>query len=198
MCSALPFIIADQVFHITCFVFPLCIVDIIFGVTWLTQLGDVIANWATLSMEFTIAYQPMWVQRDPSLTRHVCGHADLLSLEGGDDAWLLLAMESGGAVQFPSLPSLSVAQRGGLEKLLSEFPAVTRPTAGLPPSRMSDHQIVLQEGVAPVSFRPYRYNHFQKDEMEKLIAEMLAVGIIQPSCGPYSSPVLLVHKKDDS
>lgn len=65
---------------------------------------------------------------------------------------------------------------------------------GLPPVRPTDHRIVLQEGAPPVSIRPYRYNHFQKDEMERPVAEMLAAGIIQPSSSPYSSLVLLVHK----
>lgn len=46
-----------------------------------------------------------------------------------------------------------------------------------------------------MSMRHYCYNHSQKDEIEKLVAEMLAAGLIQPSCSPYLSPVLLVRKK---
>ncbi|XP_028186557.1 uncharacterized protein LOC114373245 [Glycine soja] len=52
--------------------------------------------------------------------------------------------------------------------------------------------------TTPVNVRPYRYPHFQKAEIGKQIAAMLAANLIQPSYSPFSSPILLVKKKDGS
>jgi hypothetical protein len=46
--------------------------------------------------------------------------------------------------------------------------------------------------------RPYRVVPELKSEIEKQIAELLAQGVIQPSNSLFSSPVLLVKKKDFS
>lgn len=48
-----------------------------------------------------------------------------------------------------------------------------------------------------MNVKPYRYPQTQKDEIERLIHDMLTTGIIQLSRRPFLSPVLLV-KKDGS
>jgi hypothetical protein len=49
-----------------------------------------------------------------------------------------------------------------------------------------------------VSVQPYRYPYFQKTKIEKIVTDLLASGVIQPSNSPFSSPVLLVRKADGS
>ncbi|XP_019425047.1 PREDICTED: uncharacterized protein LOC109333920 [Lupinus angustifolius] len=68
----------------------------------------------------------------------------------------------------------------------------------LPPSRSHDHSIPLLQGSNPVKVKPYRYPHSQKEEIERLVSEMLHQGIIQSSKSPFSSPIILVKKKDGS
>ena len=66
---------------------------------------------------------------------------------------------------------------------------------GLPPIRDHDHAIHLIPGSVPPN-RPYRYPYVQKSEIERMIAKMLEAGIIQPSQSYFSTPIVLVHKKD--
>lgn len=82
-----------------------------------------------------------------------------------------------------------------LQSIVQQHDGVFTEPAGLPPVRGNEHAFNLKEGSNPVGTRPYRYPQSQKDEIERLIQDMLKAGIIKPSKCPYSSPVLLVKKK---
>jgi hypothetical protein len=85
-----------------------------------------------------------------------------------------------------------------LDDLLRQFELVFAEPQGLPPARPYDHRIHLLPGAAPVVVRPYHYPQLQKYELERQCSAMLAQGIIRPSTSPFSAPVLLVRKPDNS
>jgi hypothetical protein len=96
-------------------------------------------------------------------------------------------------------PRLSAAQcMNPLEALLTEFASLFATPTGLPPPRSCDHQIHLMPDTTPVAVRPYRYAQLLKDEIETQCQAMLDQGIIRTSTSPFSAPVLLVRKPDDS
>lgn len=85
-----------------------------------------------------------------------------------------------------------------VQNLLDTFASLFEAPTSLPPSRAFNHSIPLIPGAQPVFIRPYRYPPALKDEIEKQVQEMLTQGLIRPSSSPFSSPVLLVKKKDGS
>ncbi|GJS40579.1 reverse transcriptase [Tanacetum coccineum] len=92
----------------------------------------------------------------------------------------------------------TLSRQPDIEELISRFETLFQVPTTLPPYRSVDHRIHLYPNTKPVNVRPYRYPHYQKGEMEKLVNEMLSQGIIRVSHSPFSSPVLLVKKKDGS
>jgi len=96
------------------------------------------------------------------------------------------------------LANMSSSIQPEVFEVLSEFASVFAPVDGLPPQRACDHAIPLVTGAKPVYTRPYRYPPALKDEIERQMQDMLDKGLIQPSSSPFSSPLLLVKKKDGS
>jgi hypothetical protein len=85
-----------------------------------------------------------------------------------------------------------------IQQLLEAFPQVFTMPDSLPPKRACDHAIPLISGATPVNIRAYWYPPQLKDEIDTQVRSMPAQGLIQPSSSPFSSPMLLVQKKDGS
>jgi hypothetical protein len=83
-----------------------------------------------------------------------------------------------------------------VQELLQSFDELFEEPTNLPPSRPCNHMIPLVPGAQPISIRPYRFSAAMKDEAELQVQDMLTKGIIQPNQSAFSSPVLLVKKKD--
>ena len=83
-----------------------------------------------------------------------------------------------------------------INNLLRKYQSLFQQPSSLPPSRQHDHHINLLPTANPINVRPYRYPHFQKTKIERQVSSLLDVGLIRPSRSSFSSPVLLVKKKD--
>lgn len=82
--------------------------------------------------------------------------------------------------------------------ILAGFAEVFVEPKGLPPRRECDHAIPLKMGAEPPNQRPYRVPHQQKNAMEEIIKELLESEEIRPNLSPYSSPAVMVRKRDGS
>lgn len=168
--------------------------DVILGMKWLGTLGKMQVNWGTLTMSFRVGDKTVVLQGNPSLDEtQVSLKSIVKSLKEGEQE-VLLELGHLGVVSKETEAQIPVL----FGQLVKEYPQVFEKPLELSPVRTRDHAITLRPGTAPVNVRPYRYPYVQKNEIEKLVQEMLATGIIQPRHSPFSSPVLLVKKKDGS
>ncbi|GAU16969.1 hypothetical protein TSUD_37270 [Trifolium subterraneum] len=166
-------------------VFELGCVDVVLGIEWLRTLGDMIINWQKHTMN-------IWLNKEWVTLKGLEGEFGVM-----DTLHSVLAGWKN-KVKCGSFQALEEGQSRDLEHLLNVCAEVFLEPTGLPPKRKKEHVITLKEGEGAVNVRPYRYPHHHKNEIERQVKEMLASGIIRPSTSSFSSPVILVKKKDNT
>lgn len=168
--------------------------DLVLGYTWLEKLGETRINWGLHLLRFQVEYKWVTLNGDPDLLR---AQASLNTMEKlSENAEEVILLELQALFESEEEQPTRKAVRLGIHKILKEFQNVFNMPSGLPPKRSREHAITLQAGTSPINIRPYRYSHYPKNEIEKLVQEMLQAGIIKPSISPFSSLVLLAKKKD--
>ena len=90
---------------------------------------------------------------------------------------------------------LTMQQKQDLQGLMAEFVDVLQETPGR--TDLTEHSIYTGE-ARPVRLPPYRIPHAYREAVQKEIKEMLKSGIIEPSHSEWSSPIVVVPKKDGS
>lgn len=104
-------------------------------------------------------------------------------------------------LQKPELPPLT---HGFPEEYLADFNRLTEDFSEIfqlsncvATARSTSHRVrVKKENSFQV--RPYRYSETKKRVINEQVEEMLAAGVIEPSTSSYSSPIVIVNKKDGS
>ncbi|KAD5961580.1 hypothetical protein E3N88_13053 [Mikania micrantha] len=197
-CTNLQVQIGSCTFSINTLVFKTGDLDLILGMDWLQSLGEVTHDWKNAWMKFRYLDNLVMLQgMSNTLSQSATLHTWLPMDEGN------LCLSTTASDPHPSpfpltffadLPKTHQAQ---LQTLIHEFHHLFRIPQGLLPRRTHDHRIPLTT-TQPVAVRPYRYPHIQKNEIERQVKELLAGGLIRHSNSAYSSPVILVRKKDNS
>ena len=177
-------------FSITFYSLPLNGLDLVLGVQWLEQLGSVVCDWKQMTMEFQWANKPRLLQGSRAQ------NLQQASLEAIAKDMRHTSFIFAICLQPPAVPHQTIPL--DMQTLIEDFAAIFEEPQQLPPVREVDHCISLKEGTKPTNVRPYRYAYFQKAEIEKQVLDMLKLGLIRPSTNPFSSPILLVKKKDDT
>lgn len=176
-------------------------IDVVLGMSWLATLGEMVVDWGKQTMRFQ--HNKEWVMVQGQSTKHTAQIA-LQSFVGNTRKWVeewFFASElvpQNRVAQTTEMTSLTPIQKQQLDYLLEQFAEIFTTPVGLPPRRQIEHRINLLEGQGPVNVRPYRYSHHHKDEIEKQTKELLQAGLVRHSQSAFSSPVILVKKKDGS
>jgi hypothetical protein len=170
--------------------------DIILGVNWFSKHNPVTFDF--LGRQLTIS-----VQGTPVTFQDHLMPKDKLFISS-DQCSKLVAQGEG----YMLIPDSNISQHlstdthsstsSGVRQLLQQFTDIFQKPVGMSPHRDYDHSIPTIPGAKPPDLRPYRMSHSQKNSIETLIQEMLKNAEIRPSKIPFSSPVILVRKKDKS
>uniref|UniRef100_A0A2N9HH28 Reverse transcriptase n=1 Tax=Fagus sylvatica TaxID=28930 RepID=A0A2N9HH28_FAGSY len=163
---------------------------IVLGTQWLSTLGVISWDFKNLVMGFMHEGKQVWLQglkEKPNVMQSSKDFKGKATMKG-----LLLQ------IMPCELDSMQEEIDAPIRELVEEFPQVFEEPEGLPPKRNHEHQIILKQGVPPHCQRPYRYPHYQKTEIEKIVQDLLDSGCVRPSQSPFASPVLLVRKADGS
>ncbi|TYK05651.1 Retrotransposable element Tf2 [Cucumis melo var. makuwa] len=176
-------------------------VDVVLGMQWLSTTGFMEIHWPSMTMVFMVGSSQVILKGDPSLTKAECSLKTISKTWEEEDRGFLIEfqkieIEAGSEVESEKEEEGEESNLPKIRNLLAKNRIIFELPKGLPPKRAVDHRILIPEGQNPINIRPYKYGYIQKGEIERLVSEMLQAEIIRPSRSPYSSPVLLVKKRD--
>jgi hypothetical protein len=166
--------------------------NIVLGVEWLRTFCPILMDFQKLTMQFDQGghkhkFQGITVGSPEIISSH---RMEKLLKKG--HSGVIAQLHAIQATEIPPMPQ-------DLQALLSKHQIVLSTPQGLPPSHgVHDQSIPLVPRSLPPNIRPYRHPFAQKNEIEKMVQELLTTGVIRPSTSPYSSPFFMVLNKEGS
>ena len=127
--------------------------------------------------------------------RAVCSVDEVCTLQSNEQ----VGCGTNGIPQFGSEPDLPDDKMQRFNNLVQDFTDIfAHADEDLGRTPLTKHTIQLKGSITPIKQHYRRVPFFQRPVMQQLIRKMLADNIIEPSSGPWASPVVLVTKKDGS
>ncbi|KAK2367199.1 hypothetical protein QL285_080510 [Trifolium repens] len=193
----LPLEVQGNRLEVSVFLLPVAGADVILGASWLATLGPHVADYAALTLKFFANDKFVTLVGESNHAPASAQLHHLMRLCNTDaiaEAFTIQCLKATTEADvFKDLPTNIEPE---IAMLLYNYKTVFQTPVNLPPDRSHNHSIPLIEGASPVKVKPYRYPHSQKAQIELMVQDMLHQGIIQPSTSPFSSPIILVKKKD--
>jgi hypothetical protein len=163
--------------------------DILLGAYWLRNLGPILMDFKKLTKQFKhegqkYKFQGMIVGSPKIISSHRMekmlkkGHSGVISQ--------LHAIQTS---ETPSMPK-------DLQSILFKHQVVFSTPQRLPPSHgFHDHSIPPVPRILPPNISLHRHPFSQKNEIEKMVQELLNATVIHSSTSPYSSPMVMFINK---
>nr|GEV95105.1 hypothetical protein [Tanacetum cinerariifolium] len=168
-CNGFTWKLKGETFVTDVMLIPLGGYDMVLSIQWLSTLGDIKSNFKDLRMKFV--YNKKMVLRGTHKTKFEWAEGEQIN-----DKVLK--------------PELTL--------IVENFSDVFEVPHELPPKRNRDHRIPLIPGTPPINIRPYRHPPIQKDAIEAMVKEFLESWVIKLSQSLFSSPIVMVKKKDNT
>ncbi|GJW55942.1 retrotransposon protein, putative, ty1-copia subclass [Tanacetum coccineum] len=186
-------------YNVDCMLLPLGGYDMVFETQWLSILGDINYNFEYLIMKFNHNGKRIvsrgshngslqWIQGKQIIIEGQWKHAQLASI--------VACVYHAQPMQVHGETTNTCTSKLPLQHLLDTYVDVFEMPTQLPSSRTHDHYINLFSNTTRVIVRPYRLPLNQKDVVEHIVKELLEASAIREIQSPFSSPIVMVKKKD--
>ena len=148
--------------------------DVILGINWLAQYRPMQVDWLEKWIAFEKNGKPVKLQmREECAQIKMCQTVNIeKEIRNGGEVIvaqvMLIKPES----------NHTKTQNKEIKQVLARYSEIFKESTTLPPKRQFDHHIPLIPGAKPVNLMPYRYSHFQRIEMNKIIEELLKNSVI--------------------
>jgi hypothetical protein len=183
----------EYIMNSTMIVIPMSGVDVIIGVQWLQSLGTVDFNFQEIFMKVSLEgkeFELRGFTRKPN--KVIISNSVTPLLKKRHHGVIIQLCSLYFQTSKPCIPPYLQGIIDNNSKVFEDIPI------GLQPTRDQDHSIHLIPGSVLPNIRPYIYPYSQKSGIERMVEEMLEVGIIRPGQSSYSALVVMVCKKEGS